>query len=34
MNGLSAEFHRLFGFKEIEWLSSKEVCKEFYVKPK
>jgi DNA-directed RNA polymerase specialized sigma24 family protein len=34
MNGLSEKFYRLFGFNEIEWLNSEEVCKESNVKPK
>ncbi|MBN4077938.1 sigma-70 family RNA polymerase sigma factor [Nitrospina gracilis] len=33
MNGLSEKFHRLFVLKEIEGLSSEEICKEFNVKP-
>jgi DNA-directed RNA polymerase specialized sigma24 family protein len=33
MNGLSEKFHRLFVLKEIEGLSSEEICKEFGVKP-
>ncbi|MEK9629203.1 MAG: sigma-70 family RNA polymerase sigma factor [Nitrospinota bacterium] len=33
LNGLSEKFHRLFVLKEIEGLSSEEICKEFNVKP-
>jgi RNA polymerase sigma factor (sigma-70 family) len=33
MNGLSEKFHRLFVLKEIEGLSTEEICKEFNVKP-
>jgi len=33
LNGLSEKFHRLFVLKEIEGLSSEEICKEFKVKP-
>ena len=33
MNGLSENFHRLFVLKEIEELSSEEICKEFGIKP-
>ena len=33
MNGLSEKFHRLFVLKEIEGLSSEEICKEFEIKP-
>ena len=33
MNGLSEKFHRLFVLKEIEGLSSEEICKEFGIKP-
>jgi len=33
LNGLSEKFHRLFVLKEIEGLSSEQICKEFDVKP-
>jgi RNA polymerase sigma-70 factor (TIGR02943 family) len=33
MNGLSEKFHRLFVLKEIDGLSSEEICKELNVKP-
>ncbi len=33
LNGLSEKFHRLFVLKEIEGLSSEEICKEFEIKP-
>ncbi len=33
MNGLSEKFHRIFVLKEIEGLSSEEICKEFNIKP-
>ncbi|MBC8283082.1 MAG: sigma-70 family RNA polymerase sigma factor [Nitrospinae bacterium] len=33
MKGLSEKFHRLFVLKEIEGLSSEEICKELGVKP-
>ncbi len=33
LNGLSEKFHRIFVLKEIEGLSSEEICKEFGVKP-
>ena len=33
MNGLSEKFHRLFVLKEIDGLSSEQICKEFGIKP-
>ena len=33
MNELSEKFHRLFVLKEIEGLSSEEICKKFGIKP-
>ena len=33
LNGLPEKFHRVFVLKEIDGMSSKEVCNEFNIKP-
>ena len=33
MNGLPDKFHRVFVLKEIDGMSSEEICNEFNIKP-